>query len=118
MNSAERYMELRRFIFGLCAIIGTAEAQLPQIINQQLPGIVNYLALLSKKMLARRLQVLKEKQAHLKKGRAVDWQALAGGRLHDLADFIFSHEDFEYNGDNDAALYRSRIRGCDELKTC
>jgi len=111
-------MELRRFIFGLCAIIGTAEAQLPQIINQQLPGIVNYLTSLSKKMLSRRLQVLKEKENHLKKGKAVNWEALAGGRLHNLADFIFSHEDFEYNGDADATLYVSRIRGCDELKTC
>ena len=68
MNDFKKDFEIRRIIFGLSAIIKTPEAQLPAIVNQKLPDIMNQLTLLAKKMHTLRLDVLKQNEEHVKNG--------------------------------------------------
>lgn len=68
MNDFKKDFELRRNIFGLCAIINTPENCLPVLVNQRLPDIMNQLTLLTKKMHTERLDVLKDNQEHVNKG--------------------------------------------------
>jgi hypothetical protein len=65
MNDFKKDFELRRNIFGLCAIINTPEACLPQIVAQRLPDIMNQLTILTKKMHSERIDVLKDNQEHI-----------------------------------------------------
>ena len=41
MEDFKQEQELKRMIFGLSAIIKTVESQIPPIVNQKLPEIMN-----------------------------------------------------------------------------
>lgn len=65
MNDFKKDFEIRRNIFGLCAIIKSPDSQLPALVNQKLPDIMNQLSLLCKKQHAERLDTLKDNQEAL-----------------------------------------------------
>jgi hypothetical protein len=97
MNEFKKDFEIRRNIFGLCAIISTPEACLPPIVSQRLPDIMNQLSLLTKKMHNERLDVLKDNQDHVKKGgKDSDDDADESGEDQDIGDEgDDGDEDFE-----------------------
>lgn len=66
MNDFKKDFEIRRNIFGLCAIVNCP--QLPAMVSSRLPDIMNQLTLLTKKMHNERLDVLKDNQEHVGKG--------------------------------------------------
>lgn len=68
MNDFKKDFEIRRNIFGLCAIIGSPENCLPALVSQRLPDIMHQLTLLTKKMHNERMEVLKDNQEHVGKG--------------------------------------------------
>ena len=68
MNDFKKDFEIRRNIFGLCAIIKSPDSQLPALVNQKLPDIMNQLSLLCKKQHSERLDVLKDNEEALNDG--------------------------------------------------
>ena len=68
MNDFKKDFEIRRVIFGLTAIIKTPAAEMPAIVAEKLPAVMNQLALLTQKMHSLRTGVLKENEALVAKG--------------------------------------------------
>ena len=93
MNDFKKDWEIRRNIFGLCAIINTPENCLPAVVNQRLPDIMNQLTLLTKKMHTERLEVLKDNQDHVKKG-GVESDSDNSGDDEDIGEDQGDDEDF------------------------
>ena len=70
MKNFKKDFELRRIIFGLSAIIKTPEANLPQLVNDKIPGIMLELSSLVKKMHDIRSKNLKKNQKWVENGGA------------------------------------------------
>lgn len=66
MNHFKTDFELRRNIFGLSSIITCT--QVPAVVSQKLPDLLNQLALLAIKMESERLDTLKDNEEHVAKG--------------------------------------------------
>ena len=64
MAQFKKDFELRRNIFGLSAIIKTPN--LPAMVQEKIPQIVNQLTILSEKVHAERIDVLQDNEKHLK----------------------------------------------------
>jgi hypothetical protein len=54
--------EFRRGIFGLASVVNTPPQNLPAIVADRLPDLVKSLAMISLKMLEKRLEILKDKK--------------------------------------------------------
>lgn len=71
MNHFKTDYELRRNIFGLSSIISCYQvnnSQVPAVVAQKLPDLLNQLALLAMAMESERLDTLKENEEHVAKG--------------------------------------------------
>lgn len=66
MNDFKKDFELRRIIFGLVNIFGCN--QLPDLVNQKLPDVMNQIALLASKMHSERLETMKDNEKYIARG--------------------------------------------------
>lgn len=90
MNDFKKDFEIRRNIFGLCAIINCP--QLPDLVSQKLPEVMNQLTLLTKRIHNERLDTLKDNQDHVAKG-GMETDSDASGEDEDIGDE--GDDDFE-----------------------
>lgn len=96
MNDFKKDFELRRNIFGLCAIIKTPN--LPELVSSRIPDIVNQLTLLTQKMHTDRLETLKENEEELKNGGDFDSDSDQG---NDVGDENANDMEEEANSDEE-----------------
>jgi len=68
MDKFKLEFEIRRIIFGLLAILRVPGAQMPSLVQQQLPQITKHIAALAARVYDQRLKTLTENEKFLKKG--------------------------------------------------
>ena len=108
--------EMRRFIFGLSAIVTCSPQQMPAIVAQRIPAIMRELAVISGKMEAERVKIVVDNEKHIEEEEARRKKGQDDDEDEDGDGFVDEDDEGENSDDSGADDEQAMLKKIEKFR--